>query len=49
LPVVGDVVQRAIAQGLVDPSAEFPARPFRLEAALRHMGQTIRRWFGLAN
>lgn len=49
LPVVGELMRRAIAQGLVDPSAEFPARPLRIEAALRHMGQTIRRWFGLAN
>lgn len=47
LPVVGDLMQRALAQGLVDSTLEFPQRPgFRLEATLRNVGQTIRRWFG---
>jgi penicillin-binding protein 1A len=48
LPVVGDLMQHALASRIVDPQAEFPSRTgARIQAALRSVGETIRRWLGL--
>ncbi len=48
LPVVGDFMQHALASRIVDPQAEFPSRTgARIQAALRSVGETIRRWLGL--
>ena len=47
LPVVGDLVQHALADRLIDPQAEFPARRSGIQAAIKSVGDTIRRWLGL--
>jgi len=47
LPVVGDLVQHALADRLIDPQAEFPARRSGLQAAIKSVGEAIRRWLGL--
>ncbi len=47
LPVVGDFVQRALADRLIDPQAEFPARRSGIQAAIKSVGDALRRWLGI--
>lgn len=50
LHVVGDAMRGALAQGLVDPAAEFPRPPgAALRDLMRSAGETIRRWFGFGD
>ncbi|WP_298828418.1 transglycosylase domain-containing protein [uncultured Piscinibacter sp.] len=49
LHVVGDAMRQALAQRLVDPRAEFPsAAGAALREFVRSAGETLRRWFGIA-
>lgn len=49
LPVVGDFMRRALAERLIDARAEFPRSGIgpRIEAAIRGVGDAIRRWLGI--
>jgi penicillin-binding protein 1A len=47
LHVVGDFMQRALADRALDPRAEFPTNGgATIQAALRRAGDALRRWFG---
>ncbi|MCW7536831.1 transglycosylase domain-containing protein [Aquabacterium sp. A7-Y] len=47
LHVVGDFMQRALAEGAIDSQAAFPSRPGRaVQAAIRSAGEALRRLFG---
>ena len=47
LHVVGDFTRRALDEGTIDATAEFPSRPgATLQAMLKRAGDTIRSWFG---
>jgi penicillin-binding protein 1A len=48
LHVVGDFTQQALAQGALDANAQFPTGfGAKVEAVLRRVGDTIRRWLGI--
>jgi len=50
LHVVGDAMRGALAQGLVDPGAEFPTPAgAAIREFVRSAGETIRRWFGFGD
>jgi penicillin-binding protein 1A len=50
LHVVGDAMRGALAQGLVDPTAEFPTPAgAAIRELVRSAGETIRRWFGFGD
>ena len=47
LHVVGDFTQHALADRAIDPQAAFPTRAgTAIQAAVRSVGETLRRWFG---
>jgi penicillin-binding protein 1A len=51
LHVVGDFTQRALVDRAIDPRAAFPTGTGAgsgVEAAVRGVGETLRRWFGFA-
>jgi penicillin-binding protein 1A len=47
LHVVGDFMQQALAERVVDPQAEFPRGGIgaTIESALKRAGETVKRWF----
>jgi len=50
LHVVGDAMRGALAQGLVDPGAEFPTPAgAAIREFVRSAGETLRRWFGFSD
>jgi penicillin-binding protein 1A len=50
LHVVGDVMQRALAERAIDPQAAFPNRlGTAIQSAIQSAGETIRRWLGLGD
>ena len=50
LHVVGDFTQRALADHAIDPQAVFPTSlGTAVEAAVRNVGETLRRWFGFSD
>lgn len=50
LHVVGDAMRGALAQGLVDPTAEFPTPAgAAIREFVRSAGETLRRWFGFGD
>jgi penicillin-binding protein 1A len=46
LHVVGDFTQRTLAERAIDAQATFPTHAGTLQAAVRTIGDTLRRWFG---
>jgi len=47
LHVVGDFMQRALADRAIDPQAAFPTRAgTAIQTAIRSAGETLSRWFG---
>lgn len=50
LPVVGDFMRQALAEGAVDARGEFPSRlGVGIQSLLRRAGETLRGWFGIGS